>query len=117
MDYEGFCDQEAAMRQELGYPPHGRAVCIGFRGADQARVRAAAEAFAAALRPGLAAGVQVAPPGPAPLARAKGLYRYQMLLRAPLARSMTRPLHDILNVFRWPSGVSVSVDVDAMDLM
>ncbi len=117
MDYEGFCDQEAAMREELGYPPHGRAVCIGFRGMDEARVRAAAEAFAAALRPGLAANVQVAPPAPAPLARAKGLYRYQMLLRAPLAKSMTKPLNALLNTFRWPRGVAVAVDVDAMDLM
>ncbi|MEI7437300.1 MAG: primosomal protein N' [bacterium] len=117
MDYEGFCDQEAAMREELGYPPHGRAVCIGFRGLVEARVRSAAEAFAAALQPGLAASVQVAPPGPAPLARAKGLYRYQMLLRAPLAKTMTRPLNAVLNSFRWPGGVAVAVDVDAVDLM
>ena len=117
LDYAGFCDQEFEFRKELMYPPFGHLVCVGLRGPDEARVAAAATALAERLKPALAADVILAEPSAAPLARAKGQYRYQVLLRAARTRAMTVPLKTVLREMKWPAGVSFSVDVDALQMM
>jgi primosomal protein N' (replication factor Y) len=61
--------------------------------------------------------VTLAGPAPAPLARAKGQFRFQIILRAPTAQAMTGPLKALLREFKWPSGVTATVDVDAVSLM
>lgn len=117
LDYTGFCDQELEFRRELSYPPFAHLVCVGVRGGDETRVAAAAAAVADRLRPGLPEGVVMTDPGPAPLARAKGQYRYQLLLRAAQTRAMTISLKQALKDVRWPAGVSFSVDVDALAML
>ena len=117
LDYEGFCDKEMEYRQELGYPPFGHLVCVAVKGVVRERVEAAVERFAEALRPLLPASVIPAGPAPAPLERAKGQYRFQLILRAPLTRTILDALKPALRNFRWPSGVSASVDVDALSVL
>jgi primosomal protein N' (replication factor Y) len=117
LDYEGFCDQENEFRRELGYPPFGHLVCVGIRGLDQARVVKAAEEFAKVLAPRFPTQVVMAAPAPAPLEKAKGQFRHQIMLRAPSTKAITGPLRDIMRDFRWPSGVNVAIDVDAVSLM
>jgi len=117
LDYDGFCDQENEFRRELGYPPFGHLVCVGIRGMDQAKVMRAAETFGQALTPLLPSRVVVAGPAPAPLEKAKGQFRHQIVLRAPSTKTITGPLREIVRDFRWPSGVNVTIDVDAVSLM
>ncbi len=117
LDYDGFCDQEYEFRRELGYPPFGHLVCVAIRGTDQGRVTRAAEQFAELLRPRLPAKVVVAGPAPAPLEKAKGQYRLQIILRGPATRAITGPLRVAVREFRWPAGVNVSIDVDAVSLI
>jgi primosomal protein N' (replication factor Y) len=117
LDYDSFCDQEYAFRQELGYPPFGHLVCVGIRGGDQAKVLRAADEFAAVLSPQLPAKVVVNGPAPAPLEKAKGQFRYQIILKAPTTRAITAVLRPAIRDFRWPAGVNVIVDVDAVSLM
>ncbi|MEI8351537.1 MAG: primosomal protein N' [bacterium] len=117
LDYDGFCDQEYEFRRELGYPPFGHLVCVAIRGTDQGRVTRAAEQFAELLRPRLPAKVVVAGPAPAPLEKAKGQYRLQIILRGPATRAITEPLRVSVREFRWPAGVNVSIDVDAVSLI
>lgn len=117
LDYQGFFDQELESRRELSYPPFAHLVCVGFKGADEGRVVAAGEDFVERLKPRLAAGVALDGPTPAPLLRAKGQYRYQILLRAKFTRMMVEPLRALAAEFRWPSGVSHAVDVDAVSLL
>jgi primosomal protein N' (replication factor Y) len=116
LDYEGFCDQELEFRRELSYPPFAHLVCVGFRGEQETRVAAAAAALAERLRPELAEDVVMTDPCAAPLARAKGKFRYQVLLRAARTRAMTQPLRAALRAVKWPAGVAFSVDVDAVAL-
>ncbi len=83
LDFEGFCDQEIEFRRELSYPPFTHLVCIdapGARPRQKVSFCAAAAGRAACARR-FRAGTFVAEPAPAPLARAKGLYRYQVMLR------------------------------------
>ncbi len=117
LDYTGFCDQELEFRRELSYPPFAHLVCVGIRGADESRVSAAATALAERLRPALPENVVMTDPSAAPLARAKGQYRYQVLLRAAQTRTMTVPLKAALREVRWPAGVAFSVDVDALAML
>ena len=117
LDYMGFCDKEFEFRRELGYPPFGHLVCVAVRGDVEAKVVQAVEAFAEQLRPQLPAQVVLAGPAPAPLARAKGQYRFQIVLRAPMTRAITTPLKVALKAFKWPAGVNFAVDVDAVSLM
>jgi primosomal protein N' (replication factor Y) len=117
LDYVGFCDQENEFRRELGYPPFGHLVCVGIKGMDQAKVVKSAEQFATQLQPLLSSQVVLSGPAPAPLEKAKGQFRHQILLRAPTAKMITDSLKGAIREFPWPVGVSVYIDVDAVSLM
>ena len=115
-DFEGFSDQELAFREELGYPPFSRLVCVTLKGPSEAKVSATASALAGVLKPVLADDVILTGPSPAVLAKAKGQYRYQLMLRCPSVRRMTTPLKEGLRGLKLPRGVACSVDVDAISL-
>lgn len=117
LDYDGFFDQEIEFRRELQYPPFGHLVLITLRGLKEELVEFSGQSFVRALQPKLGPEVVLAGPTPAPLARAKGEYRYQIMLRAPTARHMTEPLKALLKTFTWPEEIAVAVDVDALSLL
>jgi primosomal protein N' (replication factor Y) len=68
------------------------------------------------LRQSLGEGVTVSDPVPAPLARAKGLYRYQVLLRSSSTGRMARAIARLQQSLRLPDDISLSVDVDPVSL-
>jgi primosomal protein N' (replication factor Y) len=117
LDYEGFCDQQIEFRKELSYPPFSHLICMTLRGAMEEKVALTGQTFAKALEPLLGKGAILAGPTPAPMARAKGLYRYQVMLRAPSAKSLIEPLRQVLKTFKWPEDVAYAIDVDALSLM
>ena len=83
-DFEGFCAQEEALRNELGYPPHARLIRVVFEDEDAAR----AEEAAALCARGLEAcarehGGVVLGPAPAPIAMLRGRSRRHLLLKLP----------------------------------
>ena len=117
LDYDGFCSQDLEFRKELGYPPFSHLVLLTFKGKEEADVMNAADGFFARLEPVLPDSVTHSPPMPAPLARAKGVYRYHITLRCEHTIKMTRPIRHIWNSFKMPKGVSLSIDVDAVSLM
>ncbi len=117
--FAAFADQELAERREGGYPPYTHLVCLTFKGASEEKVRYAAEGCAGDLQ-ARAAGrppPRVSEACPAPLAKAKGFYRYQVLMRAQTVRSMTRPLRELLRQKPLPAGVTLAVDVDALNIL
>jgi len=116
--FEPFAAQELAERKEGNYPPYTRLVCITFKGESEEKVRFSAETYARDLIHVTAgSSAQVSEACPAPLAKAKKLYRYQILLRASSVRTMTRPLRALLARNPLPSGVSAAIDVDALSIM
>jgi len=113
-----FAAVELAERKSGGYPPYTRLVCVTFKGPDEAKVRFVAESVERELRRALAdAPVKLSEACPAPLAKAKNQYRYQLLLRAPTVRAMTHPLRALLAKLRPAADVSLAIDVDALSLM
>ena len=57
------------------------------------------------------------PSVPAPLARAKGHYRYQIMLRCVHTVRMTKPIRHVMSTYRMPKNVTCTVDVDALSLL
>lgn len=117
LEYERFCGEEIEFRRELRYPPFSHLVCVALRGTDEQKVAETARAVHAALRSRVTGNVCLVEPGPAPLARAKGRYRYQIFLRSASVRSMTEPIKAVVQSVRPPRGVTLGVDVDALSLL
>jgi primosomal protein N' (replication factor Y) len=117
LDYEGLCDQELAFREELKYPPFSHMVCITLKGPSEKKTEFTAKALADGLKAAVSNRVTVADASPAPLAKAKGQYRYHVIARARVASAITQPLKQLLKQFRCPQDVRCAVDVDALNLM
>lgn len=80
-DYCGFYSIESRLRRKLSYPPFGGLATLCFRGKDQHKVLEAAEATGVLC--GANPAVTVLGPVAEVPARQKGIYRYQLTLKAP----------------------------------
>ncbi|MFH1969943.1 MAG: primosomal protein N' [Verrucomicrobiota bacterium] len=117
LDYQGFCDQELESRKELLYPPFAHLICITLESLRTDAVERTAQALVARLAPALPKTIILAGPIPAPLSRAKGQYRFQIIMRSTSVKAMTLPLKEALKALRCPPGVRIAVDVDALSMM
>jgi primosomal protein N' (replication factor Y) len=118
MDFEGFCDQEMAFRKELDYPPYTHLTCITLRGKNDPEVGKTAELFFQTLERNCVAGsVVLSPAMPAPIARMRGEYRWQILMRSGSARAMNQAVRKASGEMKWPKTIKVNVDVDATSLL
>ena len=62
------------------------------------------------------AGTRIQGPAPAPLARIKGVWRYQILLRSPQRNPLRRAVESVVIGKKWP-GVDVAIDVDPINIL
>lgn len=117
-DCEGFFEQELEFRRQLKYPPFSRVAMLTLKGRNEDAVKFAAAHMKRSLESlqALHRDLVVAGPAPAPLARAESFYRYQIMLRTPRMSSLANGLSALLLENSMPGGVSVSVDIDAVDL-
>jgi primosomal protein N' len=56
-------------------------------------------------------------PAPAPLARAETMYRHQILLRTRQIARLSRTLAELSGALSLPEGVSMTIDIDPVNLM
>ncbi len=117
LDYEGLCAEEMEFRSELNYPPSAHLICITLKGKTEGEVKYCSEILSKRLSASTGNSAIVSESCPAPLAKAKGYYRYQVMARGKSVRAISTPLKQILNELKIPRTVSVAVDVDAIDLM
>ena len=80
-DYSGFYGKEIQLRREGGYPPFSRLCLIEFKDENEASARGASNDFYNHLKT-FAPAIYITPPNPAVIARIKGLYRYQILVKS-----------------------------------
>jgi primosomal protein N' (replication factor Y) len=116
-DFVTFAGYELAERKEAAFPPYTRLACINLRCADEEKLIFTSNNFAKELAKHIAPGVHCSEAMPAPLARAKGVYRYQILLRARQAQAINKTIRAALQEIRLPSEVGWSIDMDALSLM
>ena len=114
-DFEGFAEIEAALRAELGYPPHARVVRVLVEDSDLGRVEGAARRCAEALR--AIEGATVLGPSPAPIAMARGRHRHHLLLKAPTGEVLDRARAVLVELPGSARRPRVIVDVDPTSVL
>jgi primosomal protein N' (replication factor Y) len=117
LDYEGLCDEEMEFRNELSYPPATHLICLTLKGKAEGEVKYCAEVLSKRMTESIGNAAIVSEACPAPLAKAKNFYRYQVIARGRSVRAISTPLKTILGELNVPRTVAVAVDVDAIDLM
>ena len=118
-NFKAFWGIEAKNREELGYPPFGRLINIVFKGTDEDKVCSLAESHASFLRGRIDdPPIEILGPAQAPLGKIKDNFRYQVVLKSSSARAIHRLVEDASKeIGTLKSGVSVSVDVDPLNML
>jgi primosomal protein N' (replication factor Y) len=117
-DYLGFYEQETEFREQLGYPPYSRIALLTLKGRNEEKVAFTADHLRRGIET-LIAGwkdVALAGPAPAPLARAETFYRYQLMIRCRQMPRLSERLATYLADQEWPDEVTVTADIDPVNL-
>ena len=120
-DYEHFYADEIGHRSALGYPPFGKLVHIVVTAEDEDRARAGAESLASVVKkaglthPG---ALELLGPAPAPLARLRGRYRFQLLVKGNDAARIRAASERLVAAAReLPSGLLATVDSNPTNML
>jgi primosomal protein N' (replication factor Y) len=121
-DYERFYAEELAHRRALGYPPVGRLVRVLITGPVESETRRAsielARLASSAAEVGPGSELEVLGPAPAPLARLRGRYRYQLLVKGPAGPRLHGAAEALAKATAGlASPLQASVDVDPMGML
>ena len=114
-DYEKFYNEEIVARKELLFPPFISLTKVTVRARNDALAAKVAEELKIAIR-SADAEMLIAGPSPAPIARMRGYYRYNIVLKAKERLAMCELLKKVLGTFRKPAGVLIAVDVDPVSM-
>ncbi len=95
-DVNGFYERELEYRKQLGYPPFARLARLEYRHADNVKAEQEAQKMAVRLKAKIEAEArhQTELIGPAPsfFAKMDGVYRWQIIVRAPDPASLLRDM-------------------------
>ncbi|MCX5832728.1 MAG: primosomal protein N' [Deltaproteobacteria bacterium] len=120
-DYHGFYEEEIKLRRNLVYPPYARLVNLHFSSLrkDQGRVGVAMIgklARSLALTDKMDKKIEILGPAEAPVAKLRGRYRWQLLLKGDDIRAQVSII-DAIRAEAVKQGLEVKVDVDPMNFM
>ena len=104
------------MRRTFSYPPYTHLALLLARSSHERRAEFTLETLHLKLKENLPEGVILGDPIPSPLTRSHSQFRFQLLLRGPNARVLSRHLKKILDATPTPEDVIVTTDLDAYDL-
>ncbi len=121
-DYQAFAEYEMPMREELSYPPYGSMVRLVVRGPIEVVTREFAGHLVERLRAACEqtqTKARVLGPAPAPMAKLRGNYRFQIQLQGldgPALRAAAATIvYD--TKLKPPEEVQWIVDVDPLEMM
>jgi primosomal protein N' (replication factor Y) len=125
LNYDAFAAREMALRKPLRYPPFGRLLKITVSAKKEAAAFEKARAIQVALARAISsiAPLQRRPPAsvlgpaPAPLARIKGEYRYQVLLKADTSKLITDIVGKVREEMKSVGRTHVSLDRDPYSML
>ena len=119
-DYAGFYEEEIRHRQNHTYPPFVALASLLVHGTDIVRVRSEALELRKELdRANSERSARILGPAPAPLARLKGEYRVQLLIKCRNRHQLRRIIDDALKSLneRNVSLRSINVEIDPVSIM
>jgi primosomal protein N' (replication factor Y) len=114
-DYESFTQAELEQRAVLNYPPYGQLLLLRLSGLDEMEVENAAEQIADQIT-ATGSDCEILGPAPASIMRVARRYRWQILLKFPPDIPVELPDLSELRAI-CPSGVSLTIDVDPLNMM
>lgn len=117
-DFTGFFEQEMEFREQLKYPPTTRVALLTLKGRNEDKVKFSADHLKRELEKGLGEfkDLIMAGPAPAPLLKAESFYRYQIMIRARAMSKLSQMLAKIVPPLVFPDDVTLSVDIDPVNL-
>ncbi len=116
-DFDGFASHELEMRKNFGHPPYSHLVLLTARSDTEQKAEFAARTLGQQLTLAVPASVMVSPAAPAPLARVRGMYRYQVVARGGHIRVLTSAIKETIAAMKLPKDTHVAVDIDPMALL
>jgi primosomal protein N' (replication factor Y) len=117
-DFAGFFEQELEFREQLKYPPFSRVALLTLKGRNEEKVKFYADHLRRELdkMTGEFRNLVLAGPAPAPLLRAETYYRYQIMLRVGRMSLLSRRLAQLMESLTLADDVTLTVDIDPVDL-
>jgi len=119
-DYAAFAASELPMRESLLYPPFAGMIRYVVRGPSQETTEAFAAEMAQRLRQSLEAERaegRVLGPAVAPLARLRGMYRFQIHIHGPNRHRLRRAARAAAAELQSPDEVQWIADVDPLAML
>jgi primosomal protein N' (replication factor Y) len=125
-DYSSFFEKELGLREQLGYPPFSYLAYLRFQGNLKKPTISLAKQIGLEMGrileqwPKQGKNLQVLGPAEAPLAKLKGKYRCQILVKSKGAELLHYYLREVEKVSRnilRKSGVSLIMDVDPYQML
>ncbi len=113
-DFDGFAAQELEMREQFHFPPFARCAVLTSRSTHERRAEFTLQTLHRRLSEDAPPGILIGEPLPSPLVKAHGQFRFQLMLRGPSARPLTRHVQRILARNPLPEDVTVVFDMDAL---
>ncbi|MFN6964951.1 MAG: primosomal protein N' [Pyrinomonadaceae bacterium] len=119
-DYEGFYKEETRYRERMGYPPYSALAMILIRHADLGHAKETADQYRRCLDRANADKVcRILGPAPASLARLKGEYRVQILIKSANRRRLRETI-DLASAAAESAGLDmriIHVEIDPVNLL
>lgn len=133
-DYETFAKTELPLREAHGYPPFGSALRLVYRGDHEKNLQAFAERQVSELRqyleltpdwPAAKSQIRFLGPGPAPITRLRGKFRYHAIVHGVLQtteaqmvwNSLCTRLAQLQGKGKVPPNIQWIVDVDPVSML
>ncbi|SJZ30953.1 primosomal protein N' [Selenihalanaerobacter shriftii] len=122
-NYEAFYDLEINFREKLNYPPFSNLINLTIKGEDEVEVGRIANKLGAILNQQVEEEelkAEVWGPVPAPLAKLRGNYRWQIILKSDnldQIRRLNESGLEILDNSNNLGSVTIAVDVDPIEML
>ena len=119
-DYAAFANRELPLRRLLGYPPYAVMIRVVVRGARELMAREFAESVGRSCATSLAqatANTRILGPAPAPIAKLRGKYRFQVQLQGPDEAAPRAAVRQAEETLKPPDDVQWIADVDPLDML
>jgi primosomal protein N' (replication factor Y) len=123
-DYVGFYQEEIQFRRALEYPPFSRFINFRLVGNSEKRTKGMGEEMGgigqSLLKKGYGKGIEILGPSPAPFAKMRGKFRWQMLAKGKspqLLHQFAQALASRMEVQIKGKGVNLDIDVDPVFIL
>ena len=116
-DTDGFAAQELEMRRTFDLPPFTHIAVLTIRSQHESMAEFATQTLASRLRGMLPPPATMTEPMPAPIPRAHGQFRFQITVKGPSARILSRTLRKLVQEAGLGEDLTAVIDVDAMSFM